>query len=196
LKTYLVIILSLSCFAINAQDTATVQDKSIKTQFEQTIKEGGRYQDYKVIKQRKLEELKNQTISRIEGLKDSINLLEKQIINKDKNTLLLEKQIKKKDLELTQISDEKNSISLFGIMLDKLTYNLILWTIIVALLLALFMIIFKYRNSNEITKVSQSNLKLVEEELENYKRRSIEREQQLSRQLMDERKKNNSSSNS
>lgn len=75
-------------------------------------------------------------------------------------------------------------------MLDKVTYNLILWSIIGVLLLALTIFIFKYRSSNEITNVSQTNLKLAEEELESYKRRSLEKEQQLSRQLMDERKKN------
>lgn len=179
-----------------AQENQTEQDNSIKEKFEQTIDEASRYQDFKVIKQSKLQELKKQTVSRIEGLKDSINLLEKQIVSKDENTLVLEEQIKNKDLELAQIDEEKNSISVFGIMLDKLTYNLILWSIIGMLLLALLIIIFKYRSNNEITKVSKTNLKLAEEELEIYKRRSLEKEQQLSRQLMDERKKNNNSNNS
>lgn len=196
MKTYLIILLSLSCFVNIAQENQIEQDNSIKEKFEQTIDEASRYQDFKVIKQSKLQELKKQTVSRIEGLKDSINLLEKQIVSKDENTLVLEEQIKNKDLELAQIDEEKNSISVFGIMLDKLTYNLILWSIIGMLLLALLIIIFKYRSNNEITKVSKTNLKLAEEELEIYKRRSLEKEQQLSRQLMDERKKNNNSNNS
>lgn len=196
MKTYLIILVSLSCFVNIAQENQIEQDNSIKEKFEQTIDEANRYQDFKVIKQSKLQELKKQTVSRIEGLKDSINLLEKQIVSKDENTLVLEEQIKNKDLELAQIDEEKNSISVFGIMLDKLTYNLILWSIIGVLLLALLIIIFKYRSNNEITKVSKTNLKLAEEELEIYKRRSLEKEQQLSRQLMDERKKNNNSNNS
>ncbi|GAK76997.1 hypothetical protein JCM19275_28 [Nonlabens ulvanivorans] len=174
-----------------AQENEPIQEiTTIKAKFEQTIDEANRYQDFKVIKQSKLQELKKQTVERIDGLKDSIKVLEEQIVTKDKKTIALEDQITSKDAELEKIDQEKDSISLFGIMLDKVTYNLILWSIIGILLLALVIFIFKYRSSNEITNVSQTNLKLAEEELESYKRRSLEKEQQLSRQLMDERKKN------
>ncbi len=179
-----------SFLSIAQQDNLTNEHKTIEAKFEKTIKEANRYQEFKVIEQTKLQELKRETVERIEDLKDSINILENQITSKDQNTLKLEEQIKLKNTELTKIDEEKNSISLFGIMLNKVTYNLILWSIIGALLLAFIILVFKHRSSNEITKVSQTNLKLAEEELETYKRRSLEKEQHLSRQLMDERKKN------
>ncbi|WP_146105132.1 hypothetical protein [Nonlabens arenilitoris] len=190
MKHKLLILSSLLCVNAFSQENQPVQDSTIKAKFEQTIDEANRYQDFKVIKQSKLQELKKETVARIDGLKDSIDILEQQIILKDKNTVTLEEQIALKNTALKEIDQEKNSISLFGIMLDKVTYNLILWSIIGILLLALLIFIFKYRSSNEITSVSQTNLKLAEEELESYKRRSLEKEQQLSRQLMDERKKN------
>ncbi|MEO9503820.1 hypothetical protein [Nonlabens ulvanivorans] len=191
MKHTTLILSSLLCLNALAQENEPIQEiTTIKAKFEQTIDEANRYQDFKVIKQSKLQELKKQTVERIDGLKDSIKVLEEQIVTKDKKTIALEDQITSKDAELEKIDQEKDSISLFGIMLDKVTYNLILWSIIGILLLALVIFIFKYRSSNEITNVSQTNLKLAEEELESYKRRSLEKEQQLSRQLMDERKKN------
>ncbi|WP_405351453.1 hypothetical protein [Nonlabens sp. Asnod3-H03] len=191
MKHTTLILSSLLCLNALAQENEPIQEiTTIKAKFEQTIDEANRYQDFKVIKQSKLQELKKQTVKRIDGLKDSIKVLEEQIVTKDKKTIALEDQITSKDAELEKIDQEKDSISLFGIMLDKVTYNLILWSIIGILLLALVIFIFKYRSSNEITNVSQTNLKLAEEELESYKRRSLEKEQQLSRQLMDERKKN------
>lgn len=194
MKFTLFTIAIICCFITQAQeDTPSTQDTSIKAKFEKTIDDAGRYQDYKVIKQTKLQELKKETVTRIEELKDSIDLLENQIVKKDQNTIALEEQIKSKDIELARIDEEKNSISLLGIMLDKVTYNIILWSIIGILLLALVILFLRYRSSNEITKISQTNLKLTEEELESYKRRSLEKEQQLSRQLMDERKKNKGS---
>ncbi|WOI22901.1 hypothetical protein [Nonlabens ulvanivorans] len=191
MKHTTLILSSLLCLNALAQENEPIQETTtIKAKFEQTIDEANRYQDFKVIKQSKLQELKKQTVERIDGLKDSIKVLEEQIVTKDKKTIALEDQITSKDAELEKIDQEKDSISLFGIMLDKVTYNLILWSIIGILLLALVIFIFKYRSSNEITNVSQTNLKLAEEELESYKRRSLEKEQQLSRQLMNERKKN------
>ncbi len=190
MKHTILIFSSLLCLNALAQENEPAQETTIKAKFEQTIEEANRYQDFKVIKQSKLQELKKETVERIDGLKDSIKVLEEQIITKDKNTIDLEEQITLKDAALEKVDQEKDSISLFGIMLDKVTYNLILWSIIGVLLLALMIFIFKYRSSNEITNVSKTNLKLAEEELESYKRRSLEKEQQLSRQLMDERKKN------
>lgn len=180
----------------NAQEIdSTSRNKTIKAKFEQTINDANRYQDFKVIKQSKLQNLKNETIERIIELKDSITMLENEIKGKDDSTLLLKQQIQLKNNQLALVDEEKNSISLFGIMMDKFAYNLILWSIIGILLLAFTILIFKYRNNNEITKISKTNLQLAEEELESYKRRSIEKEQQLSRQLMDERKKNTGNNN-
>lgn len=171
-----------------AQEQPT--NESIKEIFEKTIKEANRYQDYKVVKQVQLEQLKQQTIQRINQLKDSITLLQEQIDNKDNNITSLNEKINLRDTDLATVQAEKNSISLFGLQLDKLTYNLILWSIIGILLLLLVILVFRYRNSNEITRISLTNLKLAEEELETFKRRSLEKEQKLSRQLLDERKKN------
>ncbi|MGJ8685233.1 MAG: hypothetical protein ACSHWW_11445 [Nonlabens sp.] len=195
MKAITIIVALSSFFIATAQDNQPAQATTIKEKFEQTIDEANRYQDFKVIKQSKLQELKKETVERIVGLKDSITTLEEQISAKNKNTIALEEQIKLKDIELSRIDEEKDSISLFGIMLDKVTYNLILWSIIAALLLAFIVLVFKYRSSNEITKVSKTNLKLAEEELETYKRRSLEKEQHLSRQLMDERKKTSGNNN-
>lgn len=193
MKSILLSIAIIGSYLSAAQESnQTSQDTTIKAKFEQTISEANRYQDFKVIKQSKLQELKQETVDRIEGLKDSINLLENQITDKDQNTVELEEQIKLKDSELSKIDQEKNSISLFGIMLNKVTYNLILWSIIGVLLLMLIILVIRHRKNHEITQISQSNLKLAEEELETYKRRSLEKEQQLSRQLMDERKRNSS----
>jgi len=189
------IIITCSLFSTAQEVSPTSENNSIKAKFEQTINEANRYQDFKVIKQSKLQELKKETVARIEGLKDSIKTLKKEITNKNQNTTQLEEQIVLKNTQLAQVDEEKNSISLFGIILNKVTYNLILWSIIGVLLLAFIFLVFKYRSSNEITKISKTNLNLVEEELETYKRRSLEKEQQLSRQLMDERKKNTGNSN-
>jgi uncharacterized membrane protein len=77
-------------------------------------------------------------------------------------------------------------MSFFGIQVSKITYNLILWTIIGALLLFLLLFIYKYRRSNVLTQEAKVKLADVEAEYEDHRRKALEREQKISRQLQDE----------
>ncbi|MEP3042971.1 MAG: hypothetical protein ABJO53_03640, partial [Nonlabens ulvanivorans] len=81
MKHTTLILSSLLCLNALAQENEPIQEiTTIKAKFEQTIDEANRYQDFKVIKQSKLQELKKQTVERIDGLKDSIKVLEEQIV--------------------------------------------------------------------------------------------------------------------
>lgn len=186
---YLLLSTLLLSYFTNAQESTT-QDTTIKDQFNETIDEAGNYQDYKVVKLVKLNELKSAAVKRINGLNDTITELQTTISDLESNIKNLSDQLNSTQTKVDELKDAKDSVSLLGISVDKFTYNLILWSIIAALLLFMVIFIFKYKNANEVTRAAQSNLSLVENELESYKRRSMEKEQQLSRQLMDERKKN------
>jgi phosphoglycerate-specific signal transduction histidine kinase len=81
---------------------------------------------------------------------------------------------------------EKKSISFLGIQLKKSTYTIIVWSIILLLIIALLYFIYQYKNSYSVTSEAKSNLSEAEEELAIYKKKSLEREQKLRRQLQDE----------
>ena len=49
----------------------------------------------------------------------------------------------------------------------------------------LLFFIYKYRNSNAITKQSNKSLAEIEEEFEEHRRNALEREQKVRRQLQD-----------
>jgi len=77
-------------------------------------------------------------------------------------------------------------MSFLGSLVSKGTYNIILWTIIGSLLLLLLFFIYKFRNSNILTQEAKTNLSELEIEYEDHRRRALEREQKISRQLQDE----------
>jgi hypothetical protein len=53
--------------------------------------------------------------------------------------------------------------------------------------------IYKFRSSNTLTQQAKSALADLEEEYEQHRRRALEREQKISRELHDERNKNKKS---
>ena len=113
----------------------------------------------------------------------------------EKNNLLKASKLdskKNKDLlTLTKITLEtalkkENSISFFGIQLSKFIYNLLLWTLISLLLILVLYLSFKFQKNNFLTKRAAQNLKDVEHEYEQHRKKALEREQKLRRTLQDE----------
>jgi len=75
----LIFTLLFSLTIISAQEPTAAVNNTIEAQFDQTIKEAGKYQDYKVVKLVKLNQLKSATVKEIDGLNGTIDELESTI---------------------------------------------------------------------------------------------------------------------
>jgi len=163
---------------------------TIENQFAEVIEKSNNYKQYKVVKKVKLYSLRKNVL-------DSISKLEKRILeNRNKiqtqaasiNTLESELQATKDDLR--DSIERENGIELFGSTIKKSTYNTLLFSIIWLLIVALILLFFRFKNTRSVTKITREKLAEVEEEYESYRRRSLEREQELRRKLQDEINKN------
>lgn len=159
---------------------------SLEGQFDEVYKKSSNYKTYKVISKESFERLK---LNVLDSLMSS-----KRIIS-EKNNLLTTHRNKIKEtntlltntkLELESALIEENSISFFGMKLSKMTYNLLLWTIIVTLLFGFSFFIIKFLRSNVLTNKAKSTSEEVEQEFELYRKKTLVREQKLRRQLQDE----------
>jgi uncharacterized protein HemX len=180
--TLLFIFTSLTFFA----QEEVKEDNSIKGQFDKIYRTSTTYQVYKVISKEKYEKLKANVLDSLRKSEETIsekdNLLKSERNSIEKLNTDLEKT--KEELELALAKE--NSISLLGFQVSKVTYNLVLWLIIIVLALALAFFVFKFSKSHILTKEAKENLETVEEDFENHRKKSLEREQKLRRQLQDE----------
>ena len=169
-----------------AQKTKDTGETSIVGEFDRLYRVSTNYKEYKVINKEKFLDLKQQVL---DSSKASQNLL----IEKN-NLLKAAKLDNKKNQDLLTLSEltletalkKENSISLFGIQLSKFIYNLLLWTLILLLLVLVIYLSFKFQKNNFLTKRAEQNLKNVEYEYEQYRKKALEREQKLRRTLQDE----------
>lgn len=169
------------------------EDSSIVGQFDKIYRTSTTYQTYKVISKEKYLQLKQNVLDSLKESKKILiekeNLLkvEKDNIQKTQNTL------SKTQLDLETALNKENSMSLFGLQLSKTSYNLILWAIILLLFFGLLYFAYQFSKNNIVTKDALNNLVDVEQEFEKYRKKSLEREQKLRRQLQDEinKQKNN-----
>ena len=167
-------------------NNVVIEDKTLEGQFDKINRISTSYQTYKVISKDKFQELKNNVLDSIKA--SNKNLKEQKVLLKNErdNVAKLNAELNKTKEDLKKAQEKENSISLFGFQISKVTYNLILWLIIISLALALAFFVFKFSKSNILTKKAKEDLEDVEQEFEVHRKKSLEREQKLRRQLQDE----------
>lgn len=167
-------------------NNVVIEDKTLEGQFDKIYRISTSYQTYKVISKDKFQELKNNVLDSIKASNKDLKEQKVLLRNERDNVAKLNAELNKTKEDLKKAQEKENSISLFGFQISKVTYNLILWLIIISLALALAFFVFKFSKSNILTKKAKEDLEDVEQEFEVHRKKSLEREQKLRRQLQDE----------
>ncbi|EIJ40114.1 hypothetical protein JoomaDRAFT_3167 [Galbibacter orientalis DSM 19592] len=179
-----------SIFTVIAQESdkkeLSLTEGSIDNQFEYIFQKANNYQDYKVVKKNWLLLLKKNTL-------DSVARLEKELATSEQLTSTqkskidnLNKELASTNQQLATVTEEKDSISFFGALINKPAYKGIMWGIVAILALILGFFVYKFKNANTVTQEAQKSLAELEEEYEEHRRKALEREQKARRQLQDE----------
>lgn len=186
LKELNTILLLILCFShvLIAQDAESTP--ALDSQFSSMITESETYNEFKVIKSTNLYRMKRSVKDSMNALKATLGeSLTKENQQKDEidrlNSLL---NNTKTDLE--EITTSKDSITFLGANFTKGTFKTIVWSIIGGLLALLLYFIYSYTRSKSLTVETKSKLDKIKSDFEAYKKRTLNKEQQIMRRLQDE----------
>ena len=168
------------------EEKLSLNSGSIDNQFEFVIRRSNSWQDYKTVKKTWLYTLKEHTLDSLKAVHK--DLADTQVVVKTqvKEIADLKLNLSNTQNELDKTNTEKNNMALFGLQMSKSSYNVLMWSIIGALLALLLFFIYKFKNSNAVTREAKKNLEETEEEFEEHRKTALEREQKVRRQLQDE----------
>lgn len=175
-----------------AQDSEepSLDGGTIESQFEYIFKRSGNYnaegRRYEVVRAIELDKLRGNVLDSLSAARAEASQLNSTITGQETTIENLNSKLEETTQELAAVTEEKDSMSFFGALVSKATYNIILWTIIIGLLLLLLLFIYRFRRSNVLTQEAKTKLADLENEYEDHRRRALEREQRISRQLQDE----------
>lgn len=199
MKIFKILFLMAFLLASNAQfgqeveeenEKLSLEDGPISNQFDYIANRSGNYRAegirYEVVKESNLNKLRKNVLDSIAAMNKKTGELKATIAEHETTITSLNKKLEETTTNLTAVTEEKDSMSFIGISVSKGTYNFILWTIIGGLFLLLGLFIYRFRNSNVLTQEAKQNLSELEVEYEDHRRRALEREQKISRQLQDE----------
>ncbi len=196
MKGFKILIISITLFAFNLQygqqeeKVLSLDEGPLVDQFEFLTKKSGNYNAngirYEVVKVGTIVKLRKNVLDSMRVANQKALELQNKISAQENTISSLNAKLKETTENLTSVTEEKDSMSFFGLLVSKATYNIVLWSIIIGLFVLLLLFIYKFRNSNTLTQEAKTALTEVEDEFEQHRRRALEREQKISRQLQDE----------
>ncbi|AJH14698.1 hypothetical protein [Myroides profundi] len=181
---------TVALIAISLASFAQERTNTIDNQFNTLLNESTNWQKSKIVEVEKIHQLQK-------NVNDSLTKLHLTIANNKDASLehkesveSLASQLKiTRDSLSTSLSSTKN-IEVLGMSSEKSTFLTIIWSIIGILIIVLGVIYYRFKRSfSEIREVNRK-LTETEEELEELRKSSLEREQRIRRQLQDEINKN------
>ena len=177
---------SIALFIFTSSFSQQKDTSSIKGKFNLIYNSSSSYKEFKVIRKSRFVNLRNQVSDSVKLLNNELNLKEEKINTLEQDLNNINKVLLKNIAEKTAAIRLQNSILFFGMALDKSSYKIMVWMTFILLIVLLCYFIFKYKNSYLIILAAKEDLLEAENELVKFKKKSIESDQKLRRQLQDE----------
>ena len=183
--------LTLLLFSFNAtgqtkEEKGSLNSGTIDSQFDYLYKKSPKWEDYRSVKINNLFKFKKNVSDSLKLGREKLQAASATIATQKNEIETLKAELGQTNENLTSVTKEKDSIRFLGIPMSKTGYNTLLWSIIGILAAATALFIGKFQRSNIITVDAKKAKSEIDEEFENFRQRSIEREQKLRRELQDE----------
>lgn len=183
----------------NPEDELSLDNSSINDQFEYVLSKSGNFkglsgQQYEAVKRSMFLTLQKHTNDTLKMIREDLAKTRATVDSQAKEINSLKSNLESTQTSLDNTNKEKDSMALFGMQMSKSGYNALMWGIIGLLLASLLFFIYKFKNSNAITRQARKALAETEEEFEEHRKTALEREQKVRRQLQDEINKQKSDS--
>lgn len=167
-----------------------LETMTVEQQFDYLINDSERFKEFQMVNRRSLRKVKGYVMDTLKNVRVELKNTQDLVATQKKEIEDLKAELGNTNDNLTKVSDEKNSISIFGQNISKGAYNGIMWSIIGGLLAFLLLYIFRFNRSHGIIKKTQETLDRTRNDFEGFRERMLKKEQELARKLQDELNRN------
>jgi peptidoglycan hydrolase CwlO-like protein len=172
-----------------SQEDVSEVNQSISGYYKYLYDNSETYNAYKVFRISSINTLMTKVQDTLRVYKQNIADRKKEIADLNKNIETLNLKIQELDLELKETQKVAGSISLFGLLVSKATYNIILWGIIAGIAVLLVIAYGSHSRSLKLYTIARKEFTDLNEEFEEYRKTSQENKVKLGRELQTERNK-------
>lgn len=172
-------------------DSVLTPGAAVAEKFESVLKQSNRYKEgsnaYEIIRVELFGDLESTVTRTIGELEKSVAEKEKTIGEQNTRIGSLQSELKTADEEIDKLNRQKDNMSFLGVVaMKKGIYRTVMWLIVGVLAAAVIVLSGSYARSNSVTRQTKALLEKTREEFEAYRKKTLEDEMVLRRQLQDE----------
>ncbi len=189
MKKYVAILVGLWVFQ-SASAQETVDEKStLRERFGVMKTKSQTFNDYKVIKEVVLDGVWKITMDSINSNKATVRDMRNKVASLETDLKNTQAALQQKEVSMEEITYAGTHISFFGINFEKKAFVGIVGICILGLLALLGIVAGKLKSQYSSLKEKSELVDATNNEFEDYKRKALDRQTKLSRELQNERNK-------
>lgn len=159
----------------------------LSQQYNDVVLRSGSYQGFKEIRQDKIDLFWKNIQDTLAKEKQLLNAANAKLISAGQEVIKAKVELENAQKELEQSKASVNQVNLLGIPLEKGTYSLVMWGLVIFLAAALTFAIYRNKSSLNEAQYRTTLFNEVSEEFQKYKVSANEKEKKLARELQTER---------
>lgn len=157
--------------------------QTLQEQYKQLMDKSETYQYYKVIPISKLNNLWGQVKDSLNTQKTTIHQKSRQIVSLQQRIDTLKSKLESTHKALDASEARNDQIDFLGISFSKTAYNILVWVIIIGLVIGLVFLFLAFQRSFRVTRNTKKDLDRVQEEFEEFRKKTNDKKIKLKREL-------------
>lgn len=183
------LIFSSGLSTLLAQDTTaskgSLRSGTIDSQFDYIYSISNNFQEHKVVKRTNLDQLKSNVLDSMKTMRGEVASMKAEMASRLDSVSRIKEELAQAVLEKEEAIANKDNFSFLGIGIDKAVYSGFMWLLVAALAGALTFFSFQYARSFSKVRKAEKDLSEVQEEFEQHRKNTLERERKMKRELID-----------
>jgi hypothetical protein len=171
------------------QDQGSLDSGTITSQFDYLNSVSNNYQEYKVVKKTNLDKIQKNITDSLDVYKVQIVEVKEELASQKAKISQLEESMAVAEKEKNDALAKQDNFEFLGMPIHKSSYSNLMWGIVAVLGLALLFFLYKFKKSHSVTAEALRSLEEIQEEFDQHRKNTLERERKLNRQLVDEMNK-------
>jgi len=163
----------------------SLRSGAIDSQFEYIYESSNNFDDYKVVKKTNLDQLKSNILDSMKTMRSEVADQKSLMQSKNDSIGSLNNMLVVSESEKQTAIDAKDNFTFLGIGVQKAFYSSMMWVLVAVLATALAFFSFQYLKSFSRIKKAQRDLEEFQEEFENHRKNTLDRERKMKRELID-----------
>ena len=172
-------------FAQETEETNSLRSGTITSQFDYIYRVSNNFQEYEVVKKSNLEQLKANVLDSIRSRNKELAELKSKIAVHNDSVASIKSRLDQEISEKEEAIADRDNFSFLGMGIQKTVYSSMMWLLVAILAAFLAFFSVQYFRSFGKIKKSQKDLLDLQEEFEQHRKNTLERERKLKRELID-----------